>query len=264
MANENQISYFRIGLVIVIGLAAIVGTLLFLGGLGGRAGEILAETYYDKPVSGLSVGSAVNFRGVQVGEVREISFVGAKYHVPERDGSRIYILMAIRRDLLDPYGAGNAASAEACLRRHIEQNGLRATVTASGITGLSRIECDFHSPESVPPPVEIKWQPEHVFIPPKVSLLDSFGVSATKVMNQINRMDLNAFWSNVHASVESVSSALLTLDRLLEANRPEFERMLGNLEDASASLKAFADRLRENPAVILRGTVQKPLPETER
>ena len=95
MARDNHASYTRIGLTVVIGVVAIVATLIYLGGMRGRGSEILVETYYDKPVAGLSVGSVVNFRGVKIGEVREISFVGNKYVVEGQDGSRIYILIAL-------------------------------------------------------------------------------------------------------------------------------------------------------------------------
>ena len=81
MARDNHASYTRIGLTVVIGVVAIVATLIYLGGMRGRGSEILVETYYDKPVAGLSVGSVVNFRGVKIGEVRELSFVGNKYVV---------------------------------------------------------------------------------------------------------------------------------------------------------------------------------------
>ena len=67
MANENHASYAKVGLTVVAGVAAIIGTLIYIGGVKDTGGEILIETCYDKPVSGLSVGSAVNFRGVKVG-----------------------------------------------------------------------------------------------------------------------------------------------------------------------------------------------------
>ena len=85
MASDNHASYTRIGLTVVIGIAAVVGSLIYLGGMRGRDSEVYAETYYDKSVSGLSVGSAVNFRGVKLGEVREITFVGSKYVEGEGD-----------------------------------------------------------------------------------------------------------------------------------------------------------------------------------
>ena len=44
---------------------------VYLGGYGGRGSLVTGETYSDTPVSGLSVGSEVNFRGVKVELVGE-------------------------------------------------------------------------------------------------------------------------------------------------------------------------------------------------
>ena len=67
------------GFTVVVGFAAVVAALVYFGGMRGRGDEFLAEMYYDAPVSGLSVGSEVNVRGIKVGEGKSISFIGADY-----------------------------------------------------------------------------------------------------------------------------------------------------------------------------------------
>ena len=74
----NQANYAKIGFAVAAGVAALVATLVYLGGALGKGDVIYAESYFDTQVSGLSVGSAVNLRGVKVGEVRAISFIGAE------------------------------------------------------------------------------------------------------------------------------------------------------------------------------------------
>ena len=262
MANENKASYFCIGLVVLMGILGITGTLVYIGGLRGRGDKVLAETYYDKHVGGLSVGSAVNFRGVKIGEVREVSFIGSKYDVQGLDMSRIYILMALDKDKMGTADM-ETSDCEIGLREMVGK-GLRAMVSVNGITGIAKVECEFYPDELESGPSQLAWKPQHTLIPPKVSLLESFSESATKVMNQINRMDLNAFWSNINASVESVSAMTLSTRHLLESYQPEVERMFKNLEEASASLKVFSDTIRDNPAVLLRGREAERLSETER
>ena len=91
----NQANYSKIGFAVVAGAAAIVLTLVYLGGALGKGEVVYAETYSDAPVSGLSVGSAVNLRGVKVGEVKEISFIGSEYDDAKGDDiPKIYILIA--------------------------------------------------------------------------------------------------------------------------------------------------------------------------
>lgn len=259
MANDNQASYFRIGLTVIAGVAAIIAVLIRIGGLGGNGDELFAETYYDKPVPGLTVGSPVSFRGVKIGEVRKVSFIGDEYDVEGADEHRIYILLA-----LDPRRVGNGKASQAEMEAYVAQmvkEGLRATVAANAITGLSRIECDFAAPEEQPAGA-IAWTPKYALVPPKVSLLESFSDSATKVMNQINRMDLNSFWSNVNASVESISAATMSTRHLVEGYQPEVERLLRNLEETTSSLKSFAEEIRLNPSSLIKGVQVDQLPET--
>jgi len=263
MASDNRANYFTIGLIVLLGALGIAGTLIYIGGLKGRGDELLVETYYDKPVGGLSVGSAVNFRGVRLGEVREICFVGNKYDVEGLDNSRIYILMSLQKSVFQARSADRLCTAQTVfsnLQSWI-RSGLRATVSVNGITGIAKIDLDVFPDETDELP-KLSSSPEHLLIPPKISLLENFSESATKVMNQINKMDLNAFWSNVNSTVESLSATTLSSQHLLESYQPELERMVKNLEEASSAVRDFTETVRRNPATLLRGDVPEPLTET--
>lgn len=259
MANDNRASYLKIGLTVVIGVVAVVGTLIRIGGMHGR-NELLVETCYDNPVNGLSVGSAVFLRGVQIGEVREIGFVGDKYRVDGTDKPRIYILMAISRGVL-----GFKDMDEASVRDHIadlvNRRGMRATVSSSGITGLSRIDIDFNLRDAPEQP-KISWTPENAYIPAKYSLLDNFSQAATKVMNQINKMDLSGAWSNVNASVEALSRAMDAAQVMIETRQADLERLMEDISSSAMSVRELTAELKRNPSLLIRERVPAPLDET--
>ena len=259
--RSSRVSFARIGFAILAATAATVVTLVFLGGLRGSRNEILAETYYDREVSGLSVGSKVNFRGVKIGEVRAIDFVGNRYAAKNDDNLRIYILMALDPRKLSYYEDEDIPTAET-IPYLVTRRGLRASVTASGITGLSRIECDLNEDLAGREPEKFPWKPEHLFIPQKISFLDSFSDAATRVMNQINTMDFGATWSNVHASVEALSGTLRTAQTLLETKQGEFGKVVEDVSAAAAALRDFAGEVKANPSLLLRERRPVPLDET--
>ena len=246
MSDENSASYSKIGFAVILGFVAIAAVLLYLGGLKGRYGFTYAETYCDKPVSGLSVGSVVNFRGVKIGEVSKIGFVGEEYGVVGPDACKIFILMTI------------SGSSEAMLRRQP----VRATVTASGVTGLSRIEIDMASGAAEPP--SPSWTPKNMYIPYKPSFLDNFSDSATKMMNQINKMDITSVWSNISESVRTLSGATDGARSILESSKADIEKIVGDISEAASSVRCLAEELRSNPSLLFRERVAEPLPETER
>ncbi len=259
MAEDNRALHATIGFTVVLGVVAVAGALVYLGGLRGGRDLGYGETYFRKSVSGLSVGSPVNFRGVKVGEVSSIGFVGDEYDVSGADRHLICVRMAFPRSSLG-FSARDSLSPEE-VRREIEKMSLRATVTASGITGLSRIEIDI---QTNVPPLTVAWTPRTVYIPPAVSLLESFSDAATKVMNQINRMDVAGLWSNVNAAVEAISKTAEGTEALLESRRGDIEKTAGDLMETMSSLRAFADEIRANPSLLLRERIVSPLPETRR
>ena len=259
MASEGKTSYTKIGFIVVAGIVAVAGSLFYFGGVRGNGDLVYAETCFDRSVSGLSVGSAVNFRGVKIGEVKEISFVGNKYHVRGDDNLRVYIKMGFPRSRLTAY-EDEGVSADEAIGYMVKSVGIRATVSASGVTGLSRIELDA-APDF--PAIQPSWTPKYAYIPPKPSLIDNFSDSATRVMDQINRMDIAGVWSNVSASVESLARLSDGVKSTLEASRSDAERIIGNLSSTAAAVRDLVERLRENPSLLIREHEEERLPETE-
>ena len=257
MANDNHANYARIGSFIILGLVLILVTLIWLGGAGGNKNEIMAETFFPNDVSGLDVGSAVNLRGVRVGSVKRISFIGAVYDVDSHeDGRKIHVLLALDKRL---FRVNNSESPMKALELFVSR-GLHATVSASGVTGLSHIELNF--PKGKIADEKIGWRPKHITIPPAPSILQSAADSATQILDQINRMDLLAAWTNIVGTLESANSTLTSLGTLLESNGGNVGEILDNLRETSASLRDFANDIKANPSLLIRSNDPDRLPET--
>ena len=259
MANDNEANFAKIGAFILFGVVLIAGVLVYLGGVGGKKREYLVETYFPNDVSGLDVGSAVNFRGVRIGAVKEISFIGIKYGKMAPNFARnIYVLMALNSKIFQ--GPESAESIEGSMQRMVA-HGLHATVTASGITGLSRIELNFPKTEIVDE--KIPWKPEHLFVPPAPSILESAADSATKVLNQLNKMDFVSVWSNVVRLAGSAADVCESANDLIDSQKGRINDTLQNLDGAVSSLRTFAETISDNPSLLLRPRDAEPLPETK-
>ena len=65
-------SYFKIGLFVILGSLLIVTAIVIFGAGAIFQEYIYVESYFEDSVQGLSVGSPMKFRGVDVGQVSEI------------------------------------------------------------------------------------------------------------------------------------------------------------------------------------------------
>ena len=258
MANDNHANYARIGSFIILGLVLILVTLIWLGGAGGNKNEIMAETFFPNDVSGLDVGSAVNLRGVRVGSVKRISFIGAVYDVDSHeDGRKIHVLLALDKRL---FRVNNSESPVQALEMFVNR-GLHATVSASGVTGLSHIELNF--PKGKIADEKIGWRPKHITIPPAPSILQSAADSATQILDQINRMDLVNFWTNAVGCLSSANDLLANSASLVGAQQGAIGEIISNLRDASVNLRDFSQQIKDNPGALLRNNEPEPLSETK-
>jgi len=263
MASDNHAHYARIGFIVVIGVAAIVATLVYLGGFHDPNSEFLVETYYDHPVNGLSVGSPVNLFGVKIGEVREISFASTTYGdagANSNDFGRVCIVMALnKRQLGYDNLSGSSFSSDV---RESARDGLRATVSVNGITGLARI--DLKVVENPPPTEPLGWTPRYPLILSSPSLLDSFAVAATKLVNKLKTMDFDVVWSNVNRTADAAARTAENADAMLEGSRASVRQIVGDVGEASAALKEMSMTLKNNPSLMVRPSDPEILPETAR
>lgn len=258
MASENRANYSKIGFFLVAATVAIIATLVYLGGAGNNKEELVAETYCDTAVSGLSKGSEVNFRGVKVGEVKDITFVWREYpEASDEDARQVLIVMSLDSRMLFPR---RDSSPEEAMRRYVE-HGLRATVVSSGITGLSHIELNYQKLQTTPR--RISWHPAGVCIPPEPSILDSFSDAATSLINNLNDIDVRGAWSNITAFSESTARLTENANAILESQKAVIGGILEQVEQAGYSIRQLADELRDNPSLLLRPRDAEPLPETK-
>ena len=259
MAADNQPNYAKIGFFILAGVALVIGTLVYLGGFGAAQHEFIAETHFSYPVSGLDVGSAVNYRGVRVGSVRRIGFIGAEYDEigNPQDRQQIYVELAIDKRLFR-FGGKEEHVNEAL--GGLVDRGLHATVSSSGVTGLSKIELNF--PKIKREKEEISWRAKHIVIPPAPSILQSAADSVTQLLDQLNRMDFVTAWSNVVEVTGSVNVLLQDASTILETQKGNVGEIMDNVREASVGLRSFTDEIRANPSALIRSSSPERLDET--
>ncbi len=96
MSNSNP-NYFRLGLFVFGGIAALVVTILIFGSGQLFKESFMVETYVEKSVTGLDVGADVRFRGVKLGQVTAILLSGKVYESEAKlDDRKEYVIVRMR------------------------------------------------------------------------------------------------------------------------------------------------------------------------
>jgi paraquat-inducible protein B len=159
-----KVSPAIVGGFVLGGLVLAVGAILFFGGLRLFTPTMRAVVFFPTSVAGLTVGSPVTFRGVQVGSVRKISL---RLNVADRS-SVIPVYLELDSDRISWEDTGPPESNE-----HVEPGiprlvhaGLRATLgTPSLVTGQLGVELDLRPDTPIPPPGPDLGLPEIPSVP---------------------------------------------------------------------------------------------------
>lgn len=249
-------NHFKLGLFTLGGIAILIAAILAFGARGYFEPTVLYETYITGDVTGLSVGSAVNLRGVRVGKVTRIGFSWGEYQ--ETQPSYIVVEFELREDVIPvPNGESRNSMVQAAVKR-----GLRARLQAQGITGTSILSIEFVDPDENPP-VPVPWTPKNIYIPSVPGqigellasvektlrnlehvdfaslnvLLQSDLRSAGKVLNRADQIDFGALSTNVNALVTGLRDSNIRLKALLEDSDDTLKKAkLAQLSEAVTGL----------------------------
>jgi len=247
---------FRVGLFVLAGIALLVAFVVLLGGGSVFSRPELVETYFDESVQGLDVGSAVKYRGVQIGRVTRIGFTATQYQgdTPMKN-RRQYVL--VEAELQPELIGARLDGGESDRLMEMIAAGLRARLAPVGITGTAYLEIDFVDPKANPP-LTITWTPQHIYIPSAPSTynqivsgaqkflatldnadiegaINSIAVLARTANDKLGELPVGAIAFETTAAVKELRGLIARLDRTIAA--PEVAQAVKDLGVASARLR---------------------------
>jgi len=253
--------YFKLGLFVVVAATIAVAAVILLAAGKLFRTHVEVETYVDESVQTLAVGSAVKFRGVEVGHVREITFVRTMLPPDHPDFIRYGRYVMIRMSLFaDVFEDLTGSDVERVLERLIA-DGLRVRLASQGLTGQTHLEVDHVSPTDNPP-LKISWEPKTYYIPSAPSLITRLTQTADRVFSQIEEADIPNLAANLDrflvVSTQTVQEARVALlsenvlalvAGLTQTNQrlqtvlasPELETIPGDLAGAARSGRSLVD-----------------------
>jgi len=228
-----KIDNFKIGLFTFIGVGLVVTGLLVFGVWSNLKKSSLFETYVNTDVSGLSVGSAVELRGVRVGKVTSIGFSWNEYQ--DASPSYVVVVFEINDDvsILPPGPERNQRLQEAI------DHGLRARPKAQGVTGTCIMSLEYLNPAENPP-LEVPWTPRHTYVPSAPGLIGDLLVSMREALHKLDQVDALALDHLAEGDLKSVGQLLGRVERMdLEGLSTNANALVTELRSSNAKLQSF-------------------------
>ncbi len=275
--------YFRVGLFVFLGIGLIGIFAVLLGGGSLFRETVPFETYFQESVQGLEVGSPVKLRGVSIGSVTRIGFVGDHYEFEtQQDRLRWQDTVLVRMEVATDPDREETDAQAAWRMRQMFNKGLRLRLTTQGLTGLSYIEADYLDPERFPIE-EIGWKPKMLRVPSAPSTFKALSTAAERIFTKLEDVDVERVVENLdtllvtlNERVEAINTRRMNeevtglvrdlrgtnarIQRTLDSGKYDFEVAVENLRVASENLRDLTETAREYPSLLILGQPPKETP----
>lgn len=202
-------SYFKIGLFVILASLLILGAIVIFGSGILTQEKIYFETYFDDSVSGLSVGSHVEFKGIRIGQVEKISFLRDEYEVSEQSSnvskyeSYVMVLCSVPRENLPEFSYEKRVDRLS----QMVTRGLRLQLASNLLTGLAYLQGSFVDLNRNPL-LEIAWEPKHMYVPSAPSTFTTLKDSVDQVLFKLQEIEIEKLVASVENILNSLDKAV--------------------------------------------------------
>jgi paraquat-inducible protein B len=210
--------------------------------------------YFDQSVRGLVPGSPVEFRGIRIGQVRDVKLETA----PDGKGFRIPVVIEVEPERVGhlPAPDKRRAAMDALVAA-----GLRAQLARGNLlTGQLLVSLDMHPGA---PPAHIVWQEPYPEFPTIPTPLEEVTESLTQLVKRLEKIPFDQIGADLRASLGAAQAALSQAEKTMASTQAlvgpdsavnqELRRALVELTEASRSLGLAADQIEREPNSLLFG-----------
>jgi len=225
---SEKASALRIGIFVTVGVAIVLAALFLFGIRSAFQPTHEFETYTTGDVEGLSVGSVVTLRGVEVGKVVEVGFSWNLYEA--KPPACVVVRCAVKQDIT-PRAWGTDWKAD--VRKVVDQ-GLRAVVQTNGITGSSIIALQTLDPKLYPP-LHVPWTPKYLYVPSAPSQLGRLLASVDRTLANLEKLDVGGLSRSLTRLLDTADGTLQNINKL---NVAELSRSANTtIQDAGSAIR---------------------------
>lgn len=246
MMPSKQTNYFRIGSFVMLGIGLIILGIILLSSGSLFRRTITVETYFSESIQGLSDGSPVKYRGVEIGQIDKISFVHQIYKPTNLQAQDAYSRYVYVEMIISPnVFTKNVKTPIQDIIQHDVEQGLRIKLALQGLTGTAYLELNFVDPKTNPP-LRIDWKPKNYYIPSAPSTLTQFSDNAQIILEKLKKVDFQKVGNNA-------TELMQRINYLLSQTEHQLQDSINNSAIITENLRAFSGRIKNAPSQMLFG-----------
>ena len=201
---HQKANYFKLGLFVIIASVLGAAFLIIFGAGEFFKKELLAETYFNESVQGLTIGSEVKYKGIKIGSVKTITSA-ARIYSTKSD----YVLVIMSLDQGIFLGQQKKKSKERILQAIYD--GLTVQLAFKGLTGAAYLETDY-AQKTNSNFLNISWTPVNIYIPSRQSNIKQFGNSINQILDSLTSINIQGITNNIDSLLETLIKKISTFD----------------------------------------------------
>lgn len=254
---QQKKTYKMVGLFVIIGLAALVGVVLKYASQRFTTNQDdLVVMYFEESIRGLSVGSSVVFKGVEVGKVADISLLADLSDGTFKTPVLVLFDLESNMDIV-----GNSELSERQMFDNLIDKGLRARlISANYLTGQLMIELVMDAKT----PAVLRGTGKYWEIPTELSSFamlsqDLEEVPLRETLSRLGNI-IQDLEENLPQILKNMAQVTQKVDKALDKKSGEasksmqgFNTAMEEISKTSRSIKNLTDYLERHPEALLMG-----------
>jgi paraquat-inducible protein B len=199
---------------------------------------------FRQSVRGISVGTPVDFRGVEIGLVRSIGLI----FDPDAGDFSVPVTVDIYPDRLAPHNGdpkANEHTHRVALIADLVRRGLRAQLrTGSLLTGQLYVAMDFFSDT---PPVVFDTRADPLELPTIPSDLEELNQRLQSILSKLDKVPFDTLGRDAHRTLVGLDAGLKSIETLLQhADTDVLPEVRDSLREMRKTMEATQATLRED------------------
>lgn len=208
---------------------------------------------FDQSVRGLTVGASVEFRGMKVGRVSEISFSLLR----ESDDKQTPVLIQFDRRLLQKHFPPELLDEGGNGIEQALNKGLRASLKSGNlITGQRFVDMDYYPEEGA---ASLMVKDDYLVLPTVETGLGQLEERVTAVVDKLNEVPIEGLFNQLEATTLAAQNTLHAMNAKLDSTGPILVESQATLAEMKASLASLNQLLKAESTQAIPDDVRQTL-----